>query len=440
MTKRGGLLPLLFAATNLLLVPPLAADWRVAKGVSASVTHTDNADVSDDERRDESVLSLSPYVRLDATGRRSELSLSGQVELQRFVDEARTEIEPVIALATRTDLVERFATLDTAARVSQRSIDAGPLSDDVSTRPDEETEQTYEIGFSPSLSDTVGDRTRYRTSYRFASVRGSDDRLVGSDTHGVSARVLSIAGGDVILLAGGEYDVVRFENDDSAHTAFVGVGAGYRFRPTVLGFVAVGRDWTRPGESVDTLEDDLWNVGLRWQPSTRFRAALGYGERTYGRRPSASVTLIGRRSTIELAWSRELAFVAGSGSFDVLSPIDADVDGAGTLAERDDSELIDGEPLSPFAREAFSVDEKVDLSYGLRGQRSTLSASLAWARREQLDTGLVTDGRELELGFTRSLSSRTDVAASWQMIDSDFSDERERTRENRFRLSLRIAL
>ena len=87
-----------------------------------------------------------------------------------------------------------------------------------------------------------------------------------------------------------------------------------------------------------------------------------------------------------------------------------------------------------------SIDETVDLRYALNGRRSTLSASIGWARRERLDADQSSDGLEYGLGFRRTLSRRTEAAIDWTAIENDFSDERSRTRENRVQLAIRVSL
>lgn len=448
-SSRG--VPSLFPTIALLfLVPPAtAADWRVSKGIETGVVHVDDAGPSDEGSDSESVLSLSPYIRLDASGRRSELSLDGRVELERQIEEERTEIEPVLALDTRSVLVDGFATLKTNARVTQRPIETASVLDDGVAEIEDRTAELYEIGIVPSIGDDIGTRTRYDASYSFAATRSSDDALVGSDSHGLSLNAGSLLGGKVLLLGSGDYRRSRFENEITSTAELFGLGLGYRFTPrTLLGFVAVGHERVRPGGSLDTIEDTFWRVGARWRPNARFEANVGYGEGAYGRKPSVSLALTGRRSTLSLDWSRELG-LAGPG-VDFSLPATVGESGAGAVDEvpaetelptaDPGGEIFVGDALSPLARDALSIDEQVALGYELRGRRSTFSADLGWGRRERLDTDLVVDERELGLGFGRALSPRAQATARWTVTETDASDEPGSRRVNRVELSFLIAL
>ena len=506
---------LLVAFLPLVTTQAIAIEWRVTKGIEASATYSDTGGTvggadevaggdaggnpldgnrSGEEASAESVLTISPFVRIDGSGRRSEFSATGQFELRRFLEEERDEFAPQIALESRTTLVERLLDFDASARVSQRSIGTDPLVGESLPRFGE-SEEVYEIGFGPTFSNRSGDRVLYEASYHFAASRSAGDELAGSDVHGVSGRLLGLAREEVILVGGGSYELVRFEGGQESTSGLVGAGVGYLFRPTLLGFVTAGRDRVEIGETSgagagagagtadeDIIEGGFWNVGARWRPDPRLDVELGYGERAYGGRPSASVTLTGRRSTIELAWSRSLAFAAAGGREDLLLPFgsgvgggpvtggsDADADGGGAptpgasdgvagggegVAGGDGigssagpggglggGGLVGGGPsLAPLARDADSVDEVVDLSYSLQGRRSTLSASIGWVRRERLESDVVSEGLEYGLGFERTLSRRTTASATWTAIESDSSDEPDRPRENLFRLALSVAL
>ena len=436
LTARGAFGPGLLAASCLLAAPPSGADVRLSKGVSASATFTDNADgaVSGDAARAETVLGLAPFVALTASGQRHELTFDGRLELTRFVDEDRTTVDPDASVQTRSILVDRLVTLETVARVSQRAADGNPLTDD-DFRLNGDREETWELGIAPSLESELGDRSRIRGEYRFATVRSSDEERIGSDTHAIASRldtVLTRSG--AFAFVGTDSAQVRFEDGTSGRTASIGLGAGRPFGRTVVGAVTAGRDWARAGGASETLEDTFWAVALRWEPNERVLATLGYGERVFGRRPSASLLLTGRRSSVEFRWSREISLAGEGLRGDTFSaPFDeGDVDVP--LAEREDGVIDRDEALSPFAEDASRVRERVDVGYALTGRRSRLSASVGWFDDEPLggaDTGADAGdgagaapigpgtgnrGSEVVLGFDRALSNRVDVSSRYRFL------------------------
>lgn len=438
----------------------MAAEWRLTKGFEAGATLGDDVDASDGETRDETLISLSPFFLIAGSGRRADLSLSGEVALLRFVNEERDEVDPRLFFTSRAILVQRFAELDASARVSRRSVLADPLVGDEPTRRDE-TENVYEIDVGPTISHLIGRQTRYEAGYRFSAARGSSDEIVGSDVHKVSAEVSSAVGEGVITVGGG-YELARFDSDRDTRSGSIGVGASYRLRPVLIGSVSVGYDRVDTGDVAGSVDGEFWNVGLRWQPSERLSVQTDYGERAYGRKPSVAVALTGRRSAIELAWSRDLAFATDVGA-NVLQPPVGGVsdsegfgDGApGSLADdfEDgfDSDLgtgsggglgggpDDDESLAPLGRDAGSIDEVVVLTFRLSGRRTTLSMSFEQARREQLDgAGPAATGLGYGLGLRRLLSRRVEAAADWSAVENRISGDRER--ENRLRLSIRVSL
>ena len=201
------------------------------------MTFTDNADdaVSGDAARAETVLGLAPFVALTASGQRHELTFDGRLELTRFVDEDRTTVDPDASVRTRSVLVDRLATLETVARVSQRAADGNPLADD-DFRLDGDREETWELGITPSLESELGDRSRIRGEYRFATVRSSDEERIGSDTHAIASRLDTVlTGSGAFAFVGTDSARVRFEDGSSGRTASIGLGVGRPFGRTVVG-------------------------------------------------------------------------------------------------------------------------------------------------------------------------------------------------------------
>ena len=430
-----------------------AARWSLEKGFGASASHSDAVGASGDRTSGESVLALSPFVSLEGAGLRSNLLLSGEIELQRFVAEDRVEVDPVIFLTSRTTLVESFADIDASARVSRRPVQADPLVGEDLTRF-EETEETYEISVSPRIIDTFGSRSDYDARYRFATVRGSGDDLVGSDVHAVSLEVSSLFGDSAISISG-DYELASFESDGETRAGSIGLGTSYGFGPSLLTAFEAGYDRIEAGDTGEVIDGEFWDASMRWRPSKRLFVKVGYGNRPYGRKPTASVILSGRRSTIEFSWSRNLAFAIGTSSDTLSSPPAREPDGiadangvdaedtttGGTIEDRPAGEPGNDGSLAPLGRDAGQVDEVVELIYSLSGRRSTLSTSLAWARRESLgDTESAASGLAYGLGLRRVLSRRIEAQADWTAVENESSGERASTRENRFRLSIKVTL
>ena len=457
---RGGALILLCA----FAVPPVRAEWRLTKGLEASATSSDNADgaASGGASRAETVLGLAPFVTLIGTGSRHELAFEGRAQLTRFVDARRTTFDPNARVATRSVLIDRFAELETFARVSQRAADGNPLTDDEPSL-DARREETWELGINPSLDSDLGSRARVRGDYRFTSIRSSDGASVGSDTHAVSSRLdASLDARDTFAFVATDSARIAFEDGQSGLAASLGAGIGRRFGETLEGAIAAGRDWFRAGGADETLEDTFWALSLRWEPNARVLASLGYGERVYGRKPSASLRLGGRRSSVELAWSRELSLAGDAVRGDTLSTplggigVDTDV----PLAEREEGVLGDDEPLSPFARDAARVREQVEIGYALRGRRSTLTASAGWFDDRALDGAVADDaatgsaeaggvpaddgsrGHEFALGFERQLSARVGLSSRYRFLTTRVNGQggAGRVRENLVELLVRVRL
>lgn len=429
-----------------------AADWRISKGLSAGVLYSDNADTLDGVDAGDTTLILSPYARLGISGNRSELALNAQFDLKRHTEDDRTEFKPQLVATSRTVLVERFANFDARARVSQQSVETIQLIDDAGSS--DETAETYEFSLSPKISDTFSDRGRYEASYRFAATRGSDDALEGSDQHGVGASfVVSPGATPFSLLGGTNYELSKFESNDTARSASVEAGLGYTFRPALGAFVGVGYDHVR----VDGIEEDAsgmtWSTGLRWRPNRRLEANVGYAKRSFGSQPNASIIVSGRRSSIELSWVREANYADSRRVIDLadlpgVAPVSqpvretsgSNLPDTSAIAEIDDDALGDTAMFSPLVRDAETVDERVKLTYSLRGRRTVLTAGLEWAERVREDSQVTSEARLYSLSATRRLSARADVLVRWTKLESRTSDERSVNRENRYEVAIRVAL
>jgi len=438
--------------------PVVAAEWRWVKGISSraaiSVSEEQTAEASESSQ---SLLGLSGFVGLDRLGRRSRLSLRANLEALRTQDDFDEEkdgdvnVRKGLGLTSRTHVIERFAIFDTSARISRRSLD-GTILADGDTFVDESSEnEIREISFGPTISSHISDFVQYQANYKFSSIRSSNDALEGSDNHAFGTRiVVAQRANGPYFFVGGYFNQAQFENNDSAREGLAGLGVAYRFKPAIVGALIVAHDWVRLSEDAEQIESDAWNANLRWRPNSRIVASVGYGERTFGRKPQASLLLLGRRSSVQFDWSRESS-LSSRGS-DQLSSLtfDQEIDGGQPTTVGDAPTPLDvadaeAEALAPFANEAFAVRERVSATYSLTGRVSVLKFSARYFSEQQplemsMDEVRDADWGELSFQFTRELSKQVDLGFTTTVGRGRFDADLERQTRVGGELKLRIEL
>ncbi len=404
-----------------------AGEWRLEKSLSGSLIYTDNARLTDAEKRDDLIFNVRPGLRLRGKGRRVDLDLAYSPSINLHTDtRQRNDINHFLDFSSVLDLYQDRYFLDVRANASIVNIVRDLPSSDLALA-NNNTTQSYRYTIRPNfrhrlksygiLSGALG-----YSETRFTESRSSDVATSSVNLRFDETRWINRIDGYV------DYNyrnLMREDRSDSFSSVFT-TGLVYHIN-TFWGVTATlgyenGNFEVSDGQ---TPEGVRWNIGGIWTPSSRVRASASAGRRFFGADYALDVEYRHRRSVVAASYRTSFQTAGGSTLFQGSNF--PSLDAFGNPVETPISNQggrVNGTTPS-LSSEVFRED-RFDLSWVLRGRRHSLTTRAFYRRREygeslrdETDTGVSGN-------ITHNLSARSSLfgRATWDILD-----ERDRNRE-----------
>lgn len=393
-------------------------DW--VRGVSTGLEYR-SSETSVDEiesSSSESSVTVTPFVGVSATGRRTTFSLDASLVARASNDTDESDISPRINAASSIYSENNNLQFDSSATVQQRNVDSPFLENDTLFNSST-TERVVTLSAGPQYQQNFG-RTSVGASYTVGTTASSD---TDNSRSVVQAAVVEV----VQLLPNPQWIVgsrissqhTGFESSPSSQSRILSVYTGYQFRKNLTGLLSAGRELIDVENALTDTDGNIWAVGVNWRIGRRVVVDASYTERAFGRQPNLSITFNGRRSTVALSWTRDLGIssVANNIQFGGENlpeanelPVDQQT---GQVIDPDSSSSTTLDPadlsLLPLFQESSNINENVTLSYVLRGRVSTINASVSRVHQDNLVSAESIESTLLNLSVSRQLTRASSV-------------------------------
>ena len=423
----------------------LAAQWQLGSGIETALSHTRTVDTAVGETTDSEVVwSIRPYLSLSGRGRSLDVNARLGIDHTSNIDTGSTTTRPAASINGELTVIDRRAwvTVDTNVARSSESTN-GSAEDFIGNLDSDSTQIDFSLserGFLP-----LGSTSQVNGAHRFSTsdVSGDGDRT--SQTHSLSFDTVSYlrnARSFVITDLYYQHTDIGDAGTFEAGEVAAGIGIPVRDASTQV-MLLIGQEWYDLMLVEQELDGFFWAVGVNWQPVKAFQLQAGYGERGYGRTPSIRASLVGRRNTLSLEWSRQSAFQRnfqlGVRFPDATTTNDAtDVGTTGSEEISEPDVLGQQSSLSPFIDDVQSIDEVIRLDHVFRGRVSTLSTGIGFSKRSSISDS---DSSEstlsfATLGLTRAIGQSVSASAVFRLAESKTKAEAGKQRISRVRLAL----
>lgn len=400
-----------------LMTPAVAVEWDFRPRAEAGASYTNNvALVDDDAEESERVMELTPGFGLTAEGPRFTLDADYEMQILRFDDnDDLDEVFNRLEANGSVVLLEDSAFIDAFARYDQQNIDTeGRLAYSNIFSTDNRTDYSV-LGLSPYHVGRWGSRveslvrvTAYTVDYHNTDAAALPPEE--SDNLDVLVTLSSPEGASGISWRAGashtetDFDGGEdFEFDQARFEVGVPVGGRTRLLATIGSESDVEEDTTGGG-----LDETLWLLGFRWEPSNLQSIEIRGGDRFYGSAWEAEWRRRGSRGELGVDYEENPTTSTG-----VLGNDDLFVSGF----PRFDVGSLD---TRPFLQKRLSGRAAYDLP------RSRVAARVYSDRREYLD---VSGGDEDSLGMTVSFdwdaAARTTVGIVASLEQREFESGRD---------------
>lgn len=419
-----------------LLLAGAPAAWAQAGGSgavqvvpSASVTETltDNALLSDTDRRADAITQLTAGVSVVSRRGRVQGSLDYQLTGSIHARETgANSTTNALRAALNADVIENFLSVDASASISQQAISAfGVQSTDPAFDNANRTEvRTYSI--TPAIRSRVGNWAV--VDARLSHTQTSSGAGTTGDSNGDLLSVSLVSAGLTTVgwnLAGTRQRSTFTEGRSTTNDSFTG---GLSYRPTYD--VTLSANAGRESSDLTTPEANntgRYGVGLSWTPTERTRISAQRDHRFFGDTHSLIFEHRMSRSTWRFSSSRDLSTALPSfvttgfiTQYDVLFALRAAQFPDPVLRRQVVLEELRLQGRNPneavsstgFLNSAVTLVSRQDLSFALQGIRSTLSMSVYRSDSRRVDAlanvsdDLNNGGRVRQQGLTLALGYR----------------------------------
>ena len=453
-----------------------AAEWTRSASISAGAVYSDNVNLSSTGEESELTPTLTPSVSLHGKGGRARLDLTGALEINGQGGN-NDSINPRLQANANAELYERFAFIDLAATATQNAIEPLDISgiDNLSNSSNRTT--TYNYRINPYLKSRFKGIADTELRYTYNELNHSENSV--NDT---SSEEFSLA-----IDSGPEFADWSWGVNASDKTTDNDLGEVSQLSSVDLRLgYQINRRWQING-SVGTESNDFasvqsnrdgsrWDIGARWTPSARTELDFGMGERFFGTTKRLSLTHRSKRSVLSASFTTELTdsttLLSNQVVFFVTDPFGQPI-----------LDPVTGDPFLitanlPTIGVSTFVDERLTLSYSLKGRRTTFTLSgdmsdqtyqdstrevstmglgatlrrtlsgtvsadisLNWDQQEESGTGnRESDIWRLQAGVNRQLGQKTNLRFNYSLTDRDSNQGGQDYQENRLSLILNHTL
>ncbi len=472
----------------------LAAEFTTSAAVAPGITYTDNVCLSDDNKRDAWVGTVTPSGSIRGEGRNADFSVNGSVQLNTLTDSqlkdndcnggslgSRQQFAPNITAKGSAVLIEDWLKLGASGRANQNEVNpraGGPDSFD----PDGNTNTYYRYSLSPVLSRRLKDVAIYTLRYNYNEVINTADDLSNSSSDSWSTNLESGGATRVSWDLFGNYRKVSYDDNDffleqdgtlvpreNAELKSAGLRTGYRIdrRWQVTG--TYGWEWN----DFQTYNDEdtsgrTWDVGVNWTPTPRTTVGVGMGDRFFGKTPRFNISHRHKRSVFSASYKKSITFgrdiltegndfnqnIRNFASQNTQSPIiderytvgyryDGRRASINFIGSHSDQTQEDNGQKSVYDDVALSVSPKVFIS-----RRYSMSATISWRQdepRSQFNQPNSNFSDNTEAWVTsvtvgRTLNERMSLSLNYRYTDQQSDNSFSEYQENRIMATLNIRL
>ncbi len=416
---------LLGSGLILLSMTASAAEWTRSASISAGAVYSDNVNLVSNGKESELTPILTPSVSLHGKGARARLDLTGALEINGQGG-SNDSINPRLQADAHTELYERVVFLDLNATATQNAIEPLNISgiDNLSNNDNKTTTYSYKI--SPYLRSRFKGLADMELRYTYNQLNHSEGSVGDTSSDAVT---LAIDSGPEFTKwtwgIGASHKTTDDDQGEVSQLSSLDLRLGYQ----------INRQWQINGlvgnESNDfstvrsSSDGSLWEVGARWTPSARTMLDFGIGERFFGTTKRLSLSHRSKRSVLSAIYTTELTDSTTLLSNQVVflvtdqfgQPIPHPVTGDPFFVTID---------LPTIGTSTF-VDERLAVSYSLRGKRTTFTLSADMSDQTYQDSTREVSSRGLGASLTRSLSGNVsgDVSLNWSQQEESGLGNRE---------------
>lgn len=414
---------------DVIIIPEgfFSGDWRVTPTISFQETFSDNVDQDPDGDEESAFIStVSPGISFFANAARINWGFTGNVALrhQNGGDDEGFDADVELNSRGTVEVLEDFFFVDGNASVSQEvltSEDSSSGSGD--NNSNRETIQNYRL--SPYVTNRLDDFARMETRYTLSQVFIDSDDASDTTTH--EGEVSLNSGPDFTQFSWGlslSASEATASDDDDVSRRDANFSLTYAVTREFFLIGSVGYQQFDDGDSDNDVNDPTWRTAARWQPSSRTRVEVGYGQRDDEVSFDGSLRHnITPRSIISASYSEVLrtSQEALGRNFAVVA-FDPET---GQLVNSETGEVINSANDVPF-----DIDDETtrvqSFRLGLNGSRGRDNFGLNFrANIEDNDS----DDDETEYGVTadwgRALNNRTRFNTSGEYEYNDLGDSIE---------------
>lgn len=394
---------------------------------SATMTLTDNVNLSADNRRADLITQVSPGIAVTSNTRRVKGFLNYSVSGIVYARESSSnEIQHALNAVARIEAIEDWAFIDLTGSVSQELISAfGTQSRDSSAANSNRT-QVANYSVSPYVRGRFGDVANYDARLTYSGSSSGASSAYNAATYEARARV----GGATALRAVG-WDVEgsrqAFENDStgSSHSDRLRGVLSYTVNPELQVSVNAGRET----ENVSGVASQSYNThgwGFSWIPIERTRVSVAREKRFFGNSHNYLVEHRTPRTVWRYNDSRNLSSgfsqfrISGQGTaYDLFFAQFASIEPDPVARAIRVTEFLraNGIPpntvvLSGSLASATLVQRQQEFSFAWLGVRDTLTVSVSRSQGERADRVIVVNddfangNRLTQSGVSASLGHR----------------------------------
>lgn len=402
-----------------------AAEWTRSASISAGAVYSDNVNLSNTGGESELTPTVTPSVSLHGKGGRARLDLTGALEINGQGGN-NDSINPRLQADANAELYERVVFLDLNATATQNAID--PLNitgtDNLSNSSNRTTTYSYKI--SPYLRSRLKGIADMELRYTYNELNHSEGSV--GDTSSDTINLAINSGPEFADWSWGVNASDKTTDNDQGEVSQLSaldLRLGYQ----------INRQWQING-SVGTESNDFasvqssrdgssWDIGARWTPSARTSLDFGVGERFFGSTKRLSLTHRSKRSVLSASYTTDLTdsttLLSNQVVFLVTDPFGNPI-----------LNPVTGDPFFtvvdlPTIGISTFVDERLAVSYSLKGKRTTLTLNADMSDQTYQDSTREVSTMGLGATLRRTLSGTVsgDISLNWDQQEESGTGNRE---------------
>ncbi|MCB1706682.1 MAG: TIGR03016 family PEP-CTERM system-associated outer membrane protein [Halioglobus sp.] len=401
-----------------------AAEFTTSAAVAPGVTYTDNVCLSNDNKRDAWVGTVTPSGSIKGQGNKASFNVNGSVQFNTLTDSQlkdndcaggslgnRSQFSPNITAKGSAILIDDWLKLNASGRANQNEVTpfVGGGGDSFDTNGN--TNTYYRYSLSPVLSRRLKDFATYNLRYNYNEVINTADSVSNSSSDSWSTNLESGSSSRVSWDLFGDYRKVSYDNSDlfyeedgtavpreDSELKSAGLNLGYRIdrRWQVTG--TYGWEWNdfQTYNDEDT-DGKTWDLGVNWTPTPRTKVSVGMGDRFFGKTPRFSISHRHKRNVFSASYRKSITF------------------GRDILTEGNDFNQSVRNFSSQNSQSPI-IDERFTLGYTYTGRRASINFIGSHSDQTQEDNGEKSTYDDIALTFSPLISRTYTMSAtvSWR--------------------------